>query len=163
MLFRSDSVPRQSIRSLFRALGSPPRTGRGQARRGKRRGQHYLQEKARKEAAERTEHIYRVIPQIREIDDRLTEVRKKLVHNMLNGKDGGSNKINEEKERLELERAGVLTDGNFDSDYTEVKYLCDKCRDTGITDMNEVCTCRLERLWEAELWLKQRANEESAL
>ena len=123
----------------------------------------YLQEKARKEAAERTEHIYRVIPQIREIDDRLTEVRKKLVHNMLNGKDGGSNKINEEKERLELERAGVLTDGNFDSDYTEVKYLCDKCRDTGITDMNEVCTCRLERLREAELWLKQRANEESTL
>ena len=85
------------------------------------------------------------------------------MHNMLNGKDGGSNKINEEKERLELERAGVLTDGNFDSDYTEVKYLCDKCRDTGITDMNEVCTCRLERLREAELWLKQRANEENTL
>ncbi len=119
----------------------------------------YLQEKAKQDAEKRTEYVYEVLPQIKEIDDKLTEIRRKLVQNMLSGKNGDFSSINSAKERLELERAGVLTDGNFDSDYTEVKYLCDKCRDTGITDMNEVCDCRVERLDEAEIWLKQKTEE----
>ena len=45
---------------------------------------------------------------------------------------------------------------DYEMDYTDVRYLCEICRDTGQTDLGEVCTCRVERMKEAEDWIKQK-------
>lgn len=116
----------------------------------------YILEKEKSEAEERTKEIYAKIPRIKEIDNKLNDIRKQLVQNMLEGNDYNSKEANEEKIDLEVERAGLLTDTDYEMDYTDVRYLCDKCRDTGQTDMGEVCTCRIERIQEAEDWIKQR-------
>lgn len=116
----------------------------------------YILEKDKAEAEKRTKEVYAKIPRIREIDDKLNDIRRQLVQNMLEGKDFNSKEVNEEKTNLEVERAGLLTDMNYEMDYTDVRYLCDICRDTGQTDLGEMCTCRVERMREAEDWIKQR-------
>lgn len=116
----------------------------------------YILEKDKAEAEKRTKEIYAKIPRVKEIDNKLNDIRRKLVQNMLEGKDYNSKDANEEKTDLEVERAGLLTDMDYEMDYTDVRYLCEICRDTGQTDLGEVCACRVERMKEAEDWIKQK-------
>ena len=60
---------------------------------------------------------------------------------------------------LEQERAILLTENNFPLDFTDVKYLCSDCRDTGVNDAGRRCACIKERIGDAELWLKAKAKK----
>lgn len=55
---------------------------------------------------------------------------------------------------LESERAVLLTENNFPIDYTDIKYSCDICKDTGVTEDGRRCSCTAKRTEEAELWQK---------
>ena len=57
---------------------------------------------------------------------------------------------------LEEERAVLLTENNFTVDYTDIKYSCKKCGDTGIDENGSRCVCVKERIGEAELWQKEK-------
>ena len=71
------------------------------------------------------------------------------------GKDKGNARvIREQMDRLSEERAVTLTDNGYSLDYTDVQYKCQKCNDTGITDLGERCTCVPERMEEAAVWDK---------
>ena len=119
----------------------------------------YLRDKAAREAESRTEEIYGRIPRIREIDRRTTELGATLSKALILGDDGGQSlEIHDELELLAEERAILLTENDFEMDYTDIKYLCDKCHDTGITDLGERCSCVPERMEEAEVWLKQAGD-----
>ena len=74
---------------------------------------------------------------------------------ILNGAKGSGRRLNEEMEKLNVDRAVILTENDYDMDYTDVKYNCSKCNDTGITDMGERCTCIETRMAEAEKWLRE--------
>ena len=41
---------------------------------------------------------------------------------------------------MERERAVLLVSGGFPADYTDEKYACEKCRDTGYLG-TEICSC----------------------
>ena len=73
------------------------------------------------------------------------------------GDEGDGRKLNEEMEQLAEDRAILLTENDYDMDYTDVRYLCPLCGDTGVTDMGERCKCINERMLEAEEW--QRRNK----
>lgn len=79
---------------------------------------------------------------------------------LLMGKEkGDAQNIREQMDRLAEERAVTLTDGGYAMDYTDIRYRCSKCNDTGITDLGERCTCTQERMQEAAAWeesLKKR-------
>lgn len=71
----------------------------------------------------------------------------------------GADNAKEQLERFRIkidalgeEKAFKLTENNFPMDYMEIKYKCDKCKDTGTNDMGGRCSCFNERLGEAEIW-----------
>ena len=120
----------------------------------------YLRNKAERDAAKRRSKIYREIPKVEAIDNHIKELGILLTRAMLQGSGQEETKYNEEIERLYEDRAILLTDNNYDMDYTDVKYLCDRCNDTGIGEMGENCTfCMSQRIAEAEEWQKQRRKD----
>ena len=70
-----------------------------------------------------------------------------------------SKKINSVMDELSAERAVILTENNYEMDYTDIKYACEKCNDTGITDLGERCSCIKQRMEEAEIWVKKKDQE----
>ncbi len=116
----------------------------------------YLRNKAAKETERRTDEIYGRIPRIKEIDQRIQELGTILSRSLLMGSENREEpEIRKQMEELSQERAVLLTDNGYERDYTDVKYYCPDCRDTGITDLGERCHCVTERREEALVWLKQ--------
>ena len=117
---------------------------------------NYLRTKAEHEAEVRKEEIYSKIPAIKTIDDEIMMMGAKISKALVLGDtDTDTRKLNEKMETLIEERAAILTEHNYDMYYTDVKYACDKCNDTGVTEMGEKCSCIGERMEEAALWQKR--------
>ena len=113
----------------------------------------YLRETAAREAEERRNEVYAKIPRIREIDEEVSRMGATLSKALLMGKEKGeAQDIREQMDRLAEERAVTLTDNGYAMDYTDVRYKCSKCDDTGITELGERCTCTAKRMEEAAVW-----------
>ncbi len=112
----------------------------------------YLRKKAEEEAENRKLEVYTTLPRIKEIDDELLELGMKLSRSLLGGNQSDINTVKSRIELLEQERAILMTDNNYREDYTDIKYSCDKCNDTGITEEGGRCSCAKQRMGEAELW-----------
>ncbi len=113
----------------------------------------HLREEAKEKARARLEEVYIKLPRIKELDCELKELGTELSMGVLKGLS------KEERERLknaiqknEAERGALLTENNFALDYTDVKFRCEKCGDTGIDEDGQRCTCVKQRIGEAELW-----------
>ena len=115
----------------------------------------YLREKEAREAEQRREEVYEKLPRIKEIDGEVSKLGATLSRALLMGKDKGNARvIREQMDKLSEERAVTLTDNGYSLDYTDVQYKCQKCNDTGMTDLGERCTCVPERMEEAAVWEK---------
>ncbi len=120
----------------------------------------YLREKAEREAEERKAEVYEKLPRIKEIDDEIRKMSSQLSKALLQGSaEQESKKISGVMDKLAAERAVVLTENNYKMDYTDIKYACEKCNDTGMTDLGERCSCIKQRTEEAEIWVKQKELE----
>jgi DnaD/phage-associated family protein len=120
----------------------------------------YLREKAEREAEERKQEIYGKLPRIREIDEEIKKMSAQLSKALILGSaEAEGKKINGVMDQLAAERAVILTENNFEMDYTDIKYACEKCNDTGITDLGEQCSCIKQRTEEAEVWVKKKSLE----
>lgn len=112
----------------------------------------FLRKTAEEEAQARLMEVYEKLPRIKEVDEELSTLGKKLSRSLL----GGDQKTIAEDKRLmnllEEERAVLLTENNFAEDYTDIRYLCSECKDTGITEEGVRCECTKKRIGEAELW-----------
>lgn len=113
-------------------------------------------ESMRREAEERAllakEEIYRKIPKIKKIEDRLVECSMELTKAMIEGEaDKGERitQIKEEVEALKKKKVVLLTENNVPVDYANVKYRCDLCKDTGVTEDGQRCRCYEEVAEEA--------------
>ncbi len=112
----------------------------------------HLRKEAEEAAAKRREELYGALPRIEEIDGELMGLRKRLSRSLLGGDAADKGEVKRLTALLEEERAVLLTENNFDEDYTDIKYSCDKCNDTGIAEDGSRCTCVKQRIGEAELW-----------
>lgn len=112
----------------------------------------HLRKEAEAKAEERKSEVYRVIPRIEELDKELLGLGMKLSRTLLGGNIQDVEKTKKLIELLEQERAVLLTENNYREDYTDIKYACDKCSDTGVTEDGGRCSCTKERMGEAELW-----------
>ena len=112
----------------------------------------FLRRKAEEEAQERKEQIYTMIPQIADIDRKLNDLGSSVSRYLLSGDRSTVERIRRQMNELEGERAVLLTENNFMIDYTDVKYSCEFCRDTGTTEEGTRCTCTKKRIEEAEIW-----------
>ena len=113
----------------------------------------YLRTQAEKRAEGRRQEVYNKLPEIRQIDINLQSLSSKISRGLLGGSTvQDMNSVRQEIRNLEKERAILLTENNYALDYTDVKYLCSKCSDTGIDENGQRCSCTRERMGEAELW-----------
>lgn len=97
-----------------------------------------------REAEQRRLEVYSRVPQIKEIEDELNrcsvELSRLVISDRVDKKEA-SEKIKSRIERLNTEKAFLLTDNGFELYHMEIKYECPECRDTGILETGERCQC----------------------
>lgn len=103
-----------------------------------------LRKQEEEEAENHRKEVYEAVPHIREIEDEITKRSAELSKVIISGRIDREKVMSEIKHRIEAlntEKAFLLTDNGFELDYMEVKYMCPKCRDTGILETGEKCLC----------------------
>ncbi|WP_027399454.1 DnaD domain protein [Anaerovorax odorimutans] len=110
-------------------------------------------ERNKARANARREEVYFLIPEIKEIEEESREIGIQISKVMLSGAFDTKSKIKSLKqkaENLNNEKAYLLTENNFKIDYMDIEYDCDMCKDTGIKDTGERCSCFSKRLDEIQ-------------
>ncbi len=102
---------------------------------------------ARQRADERAAELRGAIPSLARIDRELSMTGLEIFSASLSGGDTQSkiNEIREKNESLQNERARLLEANGYPADYSDVKYECTKCKDTGFIE-NTMCSCMKEAL-----------------
>ena len=102
---------------------------------------------ARERADIRAQEIRRAIPEIAKIDRELSLTGLEVFSASLSGGDTASKiaEIRAKNEALQAKRAELLVANGYPADYSDVKYDCTKCGDTGFVD-NKMCSCMKEAL-----------------
>lgn len=100
--------------------------------------------KAERDADARRAEIYEKLPKIREIDKSLSETGLKIFGEALKGKKDLAEriaKLKKETDELAEARRAILKSAGYDVNYTEPKYECEKCSDTGYCKDGKMCSC----------------------
>ncbi|MBQ4141534.1 MAG: ATP-binding protein [Clostridia bacterium] len=101
--------------------------------------------KAEAEADVRRRELWGKIDGLRALDAALSATGPRLLNAIL-GKSGESfEKVKSDVERLNQERSLLLATYGFPPDYSDPRYECEKCRDSGYVD-GEICECMKLRL-----------------
>lgn len=97
----------------------------------------------------RKEEIYRRIPEIRIIDQQIFEIGLTMSRAIIENPDHYERDIEDIKEQIEklqMEKAYLLTENNIPADYMDIKYACKHCEDTGFLTNGERCNCLTQNL-----------------
>ena len=103
------------------------------------------------DADKRTEELDAAFPEIREVDAILSTTGLRIMEAIRMGKEGVSERmaaLKEENELLLEKRAQFLAARGYPKDYTDPRYRCATCEDTGFAG-NKMCTCFREALFRA--------------
>lgn len=105
---------------------------------------------AQAEAEARRDELYREIPTLREMDQGLSAFGLRIMESALSNRDTEAEiaRLRAENERVIAARAALLQKYGYPADYSEPKYECDACRDTGYVGIR-MCKCMRTRLIEA--------------
>ena len=105
-------------------------------------------QRARQSADMRAEEIYLIIPRVREIDRALSRTAMEIMSAVTSGKESADEALTRVKAKnltLMEERGKLLKAAGYPEDYTDVKYECEKCGDTGYVD-EKMCECMKREL-----------------
>lgn len=119
----------------------------------------YLRNRAEDEAKERTQEIYRKIPEIRTIEDKMSACSMQISKVYLSGSENKEVEVKRLQDMIEdltQEKAILLTENDFALDYMDVHYQCPVCKDTGTNDEGGRCECYGLRAKEAERWQRNQ-------
>lgn len=103
-----------------------------------------LRQKEETEAERRRQEVYDRVPRIREIEDAITRLNSDLSRIIISDtvdKKKASARIRQEMDNLNMEKAFLLTENEYELDYMETQYTCPQCKDTGILETGEKCQC----------------------
>ena len=102
---------------------------------------------ARERADARARELRIKIPELAKIDKELSLVGLEIFSASISGGDYQAKiaKIKEKNLELQEKRAELLLENGYPADYSDVKYECEKCGDTGFVD-NKMCSCMKEAL-----------------
>ncbi len=105
---------------------------------------------AEQEADERRAELYGAIPELWELDSRLSSFGLRIMQSAISGFNAreGIADLRRENEKILEERALLLRKNGYPANYSDVKYECDKCRDTGYVGI-QMCSCMRRALVEA--------------
>ena len=98
---------------------------------------------ARQRADERKSELYAKLPEVKQIDAMLAGTGKDIMAVIISGAKNTDEQIARLKERndkLLARRGEALVAAGYPEDYSDVKYECEKCGDTGYANM-KICEC----------------------
>ncbi|MBE6597440.1 MAG: hypothetical protein E7641_07200, partial [Ruminococcaceae bacterium] len=105
--------------------------------------------KAQRAADARAQELYTKIPELRKLDGILAATTSKIMSAFYTEDPQVSiAAVRKENEMLLAKRAEILKAFGYPEDYSDVKYECDKCGDTGYVD-TKMCSCMRRALVEA--------------
>ncbi|MBQ9161953.1 MAG: ATP-binding protein [Clostridia bacterium] len=123
--------------------------------------------RAREAATLRREEVARAVPEIGELDRRLSsvglEIMNVALHNSGDELEARMAELRIENEKIQAEKKKLLIANGYPEDYTEVKYECPDCGDSGFVDC-KMCHCMRAKMIEAgymQSGLAQLMNEQS--
>ena len=96
-----------------------------------------------KAAEARQNEVDSLSPELKKIDGLLNATGLRLFEQAMAGKEGLEERVDalrKENERLLKRKAALLKSLGYPEDYTDVRYECEKCRDTGFTG-TKMCDC----------------------
>ncbi len=104
--------------------------------------------RAQDEADRRREHLHENVPGVREIDALLSRVGLDIMQAIVKG--GGATgvevaEIRRRNVKLQARRAELLRQFGYPEDYSDVKYQCPLCSDSGYVD-GKMCACMKKEL-----------------
>jgi DnaD/phage-associated family protein len=108
-----------------------------------------VREKNESLAQLRREEVYKKVPRIKEIETEAREMGLRISKLMLSGGSDAKSSIRVMKDKIDKlnqEKAFLMTENNFRIDYMDVVYDCSLCNDTGILDTGARCNCFDEKL-----------------
>lgn len=88
----------------------------------------------------RKQEIYRVIPEIEEIDDEIAQTSIAAARNKLLGKNVSTDNIKKENAARIQRKEALLISNGYSADYLKPIYTCPLCQDTGKIG-NSYCSC----------------------
>ncbi len=104
--------------------------------------------RAQEEAQLRRAEVHASIPEIRDIDRELSLTGLEIFKATITNDDAALGEINKKNRELLEKRAELLHKNAFAPNYTEIKYECAECGDTGVVG-NRMCVCMRKKLIEA--------------
>ncbi|NLL82016.1 MAG: ATP-binding protein [Tissierellia bacterium] len=102
-----------------------------------------------KERRKRVQYVYEKIPEIEEIDKDIMKTSLSMSKSILENPKNYDNTVKNAKKKIEslkMQKAVLLTESNIAADYMDLKYDCDKCKDTGYLDSGDKCHCLKQEL-----------------
>ena len=105
--------------------------------------------RAKEDAAKRSQEIHAKFPELKDIDDALSLTGLKVLE--ASSKYSGAKlekaiqKLRKQNEELLKDRADCLEYHGYPADYSDVKYECKDCSDTGFVGI-KMCKCMKEKL-----------------
>lgn len=103
---------------------------------------------ARDAANAKKAELHEKFPELADIDEALSRTGPAVFAAAMKGKndlDERIAKIRSENKALREKRAKFLVEHGYPADYTDVKYECEKCGDSGFVD-GRMCSCMREKL-----------------
>lgn len=102
------------------------------------------------EAEARREELYREIPELKDLDGRLSAFGLRIMQAAICGGDpkAGVKALQAENEEVRRVRAEILQKHGYPADYSDPHYECELCRDSGYVGI-KMCICMRKRLIEA--------------
>ncbi|CDZ74233.1 putative DNA replication protein DnaC [Peptoniphilus sp. ING2-D1G] len=94
------------------------------------------------ELEERKAEIYSKIPSIKKIDSLILKLALEAAKEQIRTPSSESlRKINQDIYDLKKEKNKILIEKNYPEDYLNLRYKCEKCKDTGYLEKGEKCDC----------------------
>lgn len=98
-------------------------------------------EKSRRLAKEHKEEVIELVPEYKELEDRIADVAMKSAEKYFDGDMDAISEMRNEMTRLTARQKALLAQFSFPEDYLIEKHECSDCGDTGYLDSNVKCHC----------------------
>lgn len=93
----------------------------------------------------RAEEVFRVLPEVAELNDSVSALSVAAARSVLSGDDAALTRLHEQLARIDQKRKALLTSAGFPEDYLEPVFDCPHCKDTGYVTgedgLKEKCSC----------------------
>lgn len=105
-----------------------------------------LQLQSSHELEARKEQIYRAVPQLETIEERITSLYVKLSIHRLSGVSEDEISIRSEIASLNTQKVQLLEDAGYSTEDLLPHYSCEICKDTGYDEDGSMCSCFRSRI-----------------